>query len=157
MSLYSKIKEEKMNRIKVLFLCTGNSARSQIAEGFLRKLGGNRFEVFSAGLEPKGIHPLTLKVMEEEGIDMVNQRSKHLDEYMGKIHFSYVITVCGNADKNCPAVFPGAGMRIHWDFNDPAAYDGSADEKIGKFREVRDKIRERIILWLDEIRMPSSQ
>ena len=146
-----------MNRIKVLFLCTGNSARSQMAEGILRKIGNDRFEVFSAGLEPKGIHPLTFKVMEEDGIDLSYQRSKHLDEYMGKMHFSYVVTVCGNADKNCPAVFPGAGMRIHWDFDDPAAFVGSADEKIKKFREVRDKIRDRIILWLDEIKPQSFQ
>ena len=146
-----------MDRIKVLFLCTGNSARSQMAEGLLREIAAERFEVFSAGLEPKGIHPLTVKVMEEAGIDLKSHRSKHLDEYMGKMHFSYVITVCGNADKNCPAVFPRAGKRIHWDFDDPVALAGSDDEKIIKFREVRDKIRERIMLWLDEIRPMSSQ
>jgi arsenate reductase len=139
-----------MDKYKVLFLCTGNSARSQMAEGLLRKLGGDGFEVFSAGLEPRGVHPLAIKVMEEEGIDLKSQRSKHLDEYMGKMHFSYIITVCGNADRNCPAVFPGAGKRIHWDFDDPAAFAGSDDEKIAKFREVRDKIRERIMLWLDD-------
>jgi arsenate reductase (thioredoxin) len=146
-----------MNPIKVLFLCTGNSARSQMAEAILRKIGGDRFEVYSAGLEPKGIHPFTIKVMEEEGIDLNNQRSKHLDEYMGKMHFSYVITVCGNADRNCPAIFPGAGMRIHWNFDDPAASIGSDKEKIGKFRKVRDEIKERVILWLDEIKPLSSQ
>lgn len=146
-----------MDRIKVLFLCTGNSARSQMAEGLLKKIGGERFEVFSAGLEPKGINPLAEKVMEEEGVSLKGHRSKHLDEYMGKMHFGYVITVCGNADRNCPAVFPGAGVRMHWDFQDPAAFDGSEEEKTEKFREVRDKIRQRIALWLDEINMPSSR
>ncbi len=157
MSIHSIIRKEKMNRIQVLFLCTGNSARSQMAEGFLRKFGGDGFDVFSAGLEPKGIHPLAIKVMKEEGIDLKSHRSKHLDEYMGKMHFSYVITVCGNADRNCPSVFPGIGTRIHWDFDDPAAFAGSEDEKIKKFREVRDKVKRRIILWLDEIRSRPSQ
>ncbi len=141
-----------MDKLKVLFLCTGNSARSQMAEGFLREIGDDAFEAFSAGLDPRGIHPLTIKVMGEEGIDLKSHRSKHLNEYMGKMHFSYVITVCGKADRNCPAVFPGSGKRIHWDFDDPSAFAGSDEEKIARFREVRDKIKERIILWLDEIR-----
>ncbi len=109
----------------VLFLCTGNSARSQMAEAFLRQYGGDRFEAYSAGLEPKEIHPYTRQVMKEIGIDLTGQRSKHLSEYMGKVHFGYVITVCAHADESCPAVFPGMGQRLHWAFDDPAAFEGT--------------------------------
>jgi arsenate reductase (thioredoxin) len=138
-----------MNNPKVLFLCTGNSARSQMAEAFLRKYGKERYEVFSAGLVPKGIHPYTIQVMEEAGLDLSDQRSKDLKEYLGKIHFGYLITVCGHADANCP-VFPGMGKRLHWPFNDPAAVRGSEAEILEKFREVREQIEERVIAWLNE-------
>ncbi|MDT8271559.1 MAG: arsenate reductase ArsC [Desulfomonilia bacterium] len=139
-----------MDKTRVLFLCTGNSARSQMAEAFLRKLGGDRFEAFSAGLEPKGVHPVTKQVMEEIGIDMSFHTSKHLDAYLGKMHFSYVITVCSHADASCPAVFPGAGKRLHWDFDDPAAFEGTETETLEKFRHVRDQMRERIMKWIQE-------
>lgn len=138
-----------MNKPKVLFLCTGNSARSQMAEAFLRKYGEERYEVFSAGLEPKGIHPYTVRVMDEAGLDLSEQRSKDLKEFLGKIHFGYLITVCGHADANCP-VFPGMGKRLHWPFDDPAAVRGSEAEILEKFREVRDQIEERVIAWLNE-------
>ena len=98
---------------KVLFLCTGNSCRSQMAEAWLRELGGYRFEVYSAGLEPHGVNPNTIIVMEELGIDMSGHRSKQLDEYIGKVDFDYLITVCGNADERCP-YFPGMEIgRAH--------------------------------------------
>jgi arsenate reductase (thioredoxin) len=139
-----------MNKAKVLFLCTGNSARSQMAEAFLRKYGGDNFDAYSAGLEPKGIHPLTERVMEEIGVSLSGQYSKHVKEYMGKMHFGYLITVCDEADKNCPTVFPSVGQRILWSFEDPAAFVGSDDEKLAKFREVRDRIERRIKEWLAE-------
>lgn len=137
-----------MDKIRVLFLCTGNSARSQMAEALLRRHAGERFEVYSAGLEPKGIHPNTLRVLSEIGLDAEGQRSKHLDEYMGKLHFGYVITVCANAEERCPAVFPGMGRRLHWPFDDPAAATGSAAEKLAEFRRVRDEIDARLQAWL---------
>ena len=95
-----------MNKIRVLFLCTGNSARSQMAEAFLRSYAGDRYEAYSAGLEPKEIHPLTKKVMDEIGIDISGQNSKSLKDYMGRLHFGYLITVCSQADANCPTAFP---------------------------------------------------
>jgi arsenate reductase len=139
-----------MNKTKVLFLCTGNSARSQMAEAFLRRCAGDRFEAYSAGLEPRGIHPYTRQVMEEIGIDLSGQRSKDVTEYMGKVHFGYLITVCENAEKNCPRIFPGVGKRLHWALEDPAAFDGSEEEKLRKFRQVRDQIDRRIQEWLAE-------
>lgn len=136
-------------KTKVLFLCTGNSCRSQIAEAWLRKLGGDQFEVYSAGLEPHGVNPYTITVMEETGYDMKDHTSKHLDEYMGIIDFNFLITVCGNADERCP-FFPGMGKRLHWPFEDPAAFEGPEEEKLAFFRKVRDQIKEQIQTWLDE-------
>jgi arsenate reductase (thioredoxin) len=141
-----------MNKIRVLFLCVSNSARSQMAEAFLRSIAGDRFESYSAGIEPQQIHPLTLKVMKEIGIDISNQYPKSLKEYMGKIHFGYLITVCSEADENCPTTFPGMGQRLHWDFEDPAKFIGPEDEKINKFRQIRDQIRQRVQDWLDSLR-----
>ncbi len=139
-----------MDKIRVLFLCTGNSARSQMAEAFLRAYGSEHFEAFSAGLEPKGLHPLTIQVMEEIGIDMSGHTSKHLDHYLGTMHFSYVITVCSHADINCPAVFPGAARREHWDFEDPVAFKGTDPDKLTKFRQVRDLIGQQVRTWIEE-------
>ncbi len=138
-----------MDKAKVLFLCTGNSARSQMAEAFLRAQAGDRFDVYSAGLDPKGIHPLTIKVMREKGISLENHTSKSLEEYKGKINFDWLITVCDNADKNCP-FFPGIGSRLHWPFEDPATASGSEEEKLAKFRLVRDAIEGKIKEWLAE-------
>lgn len=145
-----------MEKMRVLFLCTGNSARSQMAEAFARTFAGDRIEAYSAGLEPKGLHPLTVKVMEELGIDMRAHTSKPLSDYLGKVHFSYLITVCGHADQNCPAVFPGMGQRLHWEFKDPAAVTGSEDERMHKFREVRDQIRGQVRAWLEEMGIPAT-
>ncbi len=136
-------------KAKVLFLCTGNSARSQMAEAFLRKYAGDRFEVFSAGLEPQGIHALATKVMEEIGVDLSDQRSKDVKQFLGQVHFGYVITVCAQAESRCP-IFPGASIRQHWPFEDPAAFEGTDEQKLDKFREIRDQLRVRIESWLRE-------
>jgi len=140
-----------MIKVKVLFLCTGNSARSQMAEAFLREYGGEWFEAYSAGTEPKGIHPDTNRVMEEIGTSLSGQQSKHVKEYMGKVHFGYLITLCGEAEERCPTTFPGIGRRLRWSFEDPSAFEGSEGEKLAKFREVRDGIEQQIKTWLAEV------
>jgi arsenate reductase len=122
-----------------------------MAEAWLRKHGGQAFEVFSAGLEPAGVNPYTVRVMEEIGVDMTNHSSKSLDEYLGKVHFGYVIIVCSNADEKCPAVFPGMGQRLHWPFDDPAALEGSDEDKLAKFRQVRDQIEKQVKEWLSQL------
>ena len=137
------------NKPRVLFLCTGNSARSQMAEAFLRLHGGDRFEAHSAGLEPKGINPHTRRVLAEVGIDMAGHASKDLTVYLGKTHFGYLITVCSNAEARCP-IFPGVSARLYWPFDDPAAVDGTDEEKLAAFRRVRDAIETRVLAWLDE-------
>ena len=139
-----------MTKQRILFLCTGNSARSQIAEAFIRKYADDRFEAHSAGLEPKGVNPLTVKVMDEIGIDVSGQESKGVDTYLGKMPFQYLVTVCDDADKNCPIVWPGVHKRMHWSFQDPAAAEGTEEEKLAKFREVRDLIEKKIKKWLVE-------
>jgi arsenate reductase len=133
-----------MDTMSVLFLCTGNSARSQMAEAFLRKYGGAAFEAYSAGLEPKDINPYTRQVMQEVGLDLAGHRSKSVMEYMGKTFFSYLITVCDRAEKNCPTTFPGVGARLHWSFEDPAAFVGSEADTLQKFREIRDQIEQNV-------------
>jgi arsenate reductase len=139
-----------MSNTRVLFLCTGNSARSQMAEAFLRKYAGDRFEAHSAGLEPKGMNPFTIKVMEETGVDMSGHTSKGVDTYLGKVLFQYLITVCDDADKNCPTTWPGVNQRLHWSFEDPATFQGSDEEKLAKFRQVRNQIDEKIKAWIAE-------
>ena len=143
-----------MKRTKVLFLCTGNSARSQMAEAFLRYYAGNHFEVFSAGFDPKGIHPYTFKVMEELGYTLKGHTSKNLSQYLGKIHFGIIITVCAKAEKSCPT-FPGTATRLFWPFNDPAAVQGTDAEKLSEFRQVRDQIHLKIRDWLKERNLPN--
>jgi len=139
-----------MNKTRVLFLCTENSARSQMAEAFLRYYGSDQYEAYSAGLEPGGINPLTEKVMAEKGIILENQYSKDISEYLGKVHFSYLITVCSNAEERCPSTFPGVSRRLSWGFDNPAAIDGGIEEKLEKFRVVRDQIEEQIKGWLSQ-------
>ncbi len=136
-----------MIKQRVLFLCTGNSARSQMAEAFLRKYGSDRYEAYSAGLEPSILNPLTIQVMEEAGIDMNGHYSKPLSLYLGKMHFSYLITVCSRADEKCP-IFPGMGQRLHWPFDDPAMAMGTPAERLTVFRRVRDEIESKIKEWL---------
>jgi len=121
-----------------------------MAEAILKKYAKNQFEIFSAGLEPKEINPLTLDVLTEAEINTEGLYSKPLSTFLGKTHFSYMITVCSNAEERCP-VFPGMGLRMHWSFEDPAAFEGSEKEKLEKFREIRDQIEERILFWLDEL------
>jgi len=128
---------------RVLFLCTGNSARSQMAEGLLRQMAGNRFDVFSAGTQPKGMHPRSVEVMNEVGIDISKQTSKDVSTYL-RDKFDYVITVCDRAKQQCP-VFPGA-EPIHWGFDDPA--EAPPDTQLETFRRVRDEIRHRLGLFL---------
>jgi arsenate reductase (thioredoxin) len=139
-----------MEKTRVLFLCTGNSARSQMAEAFLRKYGGDYFEAYSAGFEPKGINPYTIQVMNEVGIDISGQRSKHISEYLWKMQFGYVITVCSRAEQNCP-IFPGVTTRLHWPFDDPAACEGSQEECLSQFRAVRDQIEQKVRAWVGEM------
>jgi len=146
-----------METSRVLFLCTGNSARSQMAEAFLRKYAGERFEVHSAGLEPRPINPLTIKVMQEVGFDMSAHRSKGIDDYLGKVHFQYLITVCDDAEKNCPTTWPGVNQRLHWSFEDPARFTGTDAQKLAKFRQVRDQIGAKVNAWLTEQSIPIAE
>jgi arsenate reductase len=141
-------------KAKVLFLCTGNSARSQMAEGLLRHYAGDTFEAYSAGLEPKGMNPLTVKVMEEMGVDVSQQRSKHVREYLGYVNFAYLIIVCGDAEEKCPTVFVGVSKRMFWPFDDPARAEGSAEEKLAEFRRVRDQVGAQMREWLRELNVP---
>jgi arsenate reductase len=130
---------------RVLFLCTGNSARSQMAEGLLRSLAGQKYEIFSAGTHPKGIHPLAVEAMREIGIDISGQTSKDVDLYNGE-KFDYVITVCDRAKRACP-VFPGS-MPIHWGFDDPAEAEGSREQQLKVFERVREEIMGRLRLFV---------
>lgn len=120
-----------------------------MAEALLRKYGGEHFDVYSAGFDPKPIHPLTLKVMNEAGIEMSEHTSKDLKQFLGKMHFGIIITVCAKAEEKCPT-FPGVSTRLHWPFDDPAAVSGSQEEQIAKFREVREQIEAKIKSWLKE-------
>jgi len=131
---------------RVLILCTGNSARSQMAEGLLRGLAADQFDVFSAGSKPSVVNPLAIAAMDERGIDIRSQRSKHLNEYLAQ-PFDFVITVCDNAAETCPR-FPGPARRIHWSFPDPAAVQGGAAERLAAFRQVRDAIEAQLKIWL---------
>ena len=127
---------------RVLILCTGNSARSQMAEGLWRHEAGDRFDVSSAGTKPTKVRPEAIAVMKELGIDISGHRSKPLDEFLGQ-EFDYVITVCDHANEICP-VFPGGTQRVHWSLEDPAAVAGSETERLSAFRRIRDQIHERV-------------
>ena len=131
---------------RVLFLCTHNSARSQMAEGLLRKMAGDQFEVFSAGTEQTRVQPLAIEAMRESGIDISGHRSKTLDEFAGDT-FDYVITVCDRANESCP-IFPGTTERIHWSFDDPTAVTGTDEQKLRAFRTVRDAIQQRLRIFV---------
>ena len=138
-----------MTKPGILVLCTGNSARSQMAEGFLRHCLGGRYEVFSAGTRPSRVRSEAIAVMREAGIDISFHHSKSVDEFAGR-EFAYVITVCDHARESCP-VFPGATERVHWSFDDPAAVEGSAEEREAAFRRVRDEIAARIRAFAETI------
>ena len=133
------------SRKRVLILCTGNSARSQMAEGLLRHLAGDRFDVASAGVAPTQVRPEAIAVMRELGIDISHHRSKLVDEFLGQ-DFDYVITVCDNANEQCP-IFPSNTKRIHWSFEDPAAAAGDEQARLAVFRRVRDEIFDRLRLF----------
>ncbi len=144
-----------MTPVRVLFLCTHNSARSQMAEGLLRHVGGDRFEVFSAGTEPGEVNPFAIRAMQEVGIDISTATSKHVEQFVGQ-DFDYVITVCDRANETCP-IFPGDPKRVHWSFPDPSAATGTDDEKIRAFRKVRDELRDRLRTWAQvAVRKPSA-
>jgi len=135
------------NRKRVLILCTGNSARSQMAEGLLRHLANDRFQVASAGVSPAQVRPEAMAVMREINIDLSDHRSKSVDEFLGQ-EFDYVITVCDNAKEQCP-VFPGHTQRIHWSFDDPAEAQGDEHARLAVFRRVRDEILARLRLFVE--------
>ncbi|MBD3383183.1 MAG: arsenate reductase ArsC [candidate division Zixibacteria bacterium] len=139
-----------MGKQKVIFLCTGNSCRSQMAEGFLRNIADDRYEVFSAGLEPKQVNPYAIKVMQEDGIDISHHKSKDLKNYLGRVNFSKAVFVCHNAEQNCPSIYPFAFEKLSWPFEDPAAFEGDEESTLNKFREIRDQIKNRIQNWLEE-------
>ena len=135
-----------MDRARVLFVCTHNSARSQMAEGLLRHLAGDRFEAFSAGTEVSTVRPEAISVMAELGIDITAQRSKSVDEFVGQ-QFAWVITVCDRARETCP-YFPGADQTAHWGFDDPAEAEGMDEERLQVFRRVRDEIRDQLRMFI---------
>ena len=129
-------------KARALFLCTHNSARSQMAEGLLHALAGDRFEAMSAGTEATHVRPLAIRAMQEIGMDISEQESKTLDRYLHEC-FDYVITVCDDANETCP-FFPGAQSRLHWSFEDPSEATGSEEERLAVFRRVRDGIKDRV-------------
>ena len=131
-----------MTKTRILVLCTGNSARSQMGEALFRHEGGAGYEVFSAGTKPSSVRPEAITVMGEIGIDISGQRSKSVGEFAG-MSFDYVVTVCDNARDACP-VFPGGTVRLHWSLEDPAAVEGSEAERLEAFRRIRDRLRERV-------------
>ncbi len=136
--------------MRVLILCTGNSARSQMAEGLLRHDGGAAFEVASAGTRPSHVRPEAIAAMREIGIDISTHRSKSVDEFAGQA-FDYVITVCDNARESCP-VFPAATKRIHWSLDDPAAVQGTEEQRLAEFRRVRDQLQTLLREFVQETR-----
>lgn len=145
--------EQKRN---VLFLCTRNSSRSQMAEAFLRKYAGDEFNAYSAGLEPIEIHPMTRQVMAEVGLDLEGQSAKGVQTYLGKLPVNYLIIVCETANRRCPYAWPGAHQRLFWSFEDPDMVQGGQEERHEKFRQVRDQIEQRVKSWLEEIRQQDS-
>jgi arsenate reductase (thioredoxin) len=137
-----------MQKTRILVLCTGNSARSQMGEGLFREEGGAGYQVFSAGTRPSRVRPEAIAVMGEIGIDISGNRSKSVDEFAGQA-FDFVVTVCDRARDNCP-VFPGATERIHWSLEDPAAVEGTEEERLAAFRRIRDQLRERVKTFVQE-------
>lgn len=141
-----------MPKPRVLFLCTGNSARSQMAEGFLRNLAGERFEAISAGIDPTVVNPLAIRAMAEIGIDISQQRSKSAGSLLKEpLQLGYLITVCDNAKERCP-IFPGVVKRIHWPLEDPAAAAGTEAERLAVFRRIRDEVGRHVQSFIDDAR-----
>lgn len=134
----------------IMVLCTGNSCRSQMAEALLRHHAGHRFRIYSAGTEPaEEIHPLAVQVMSEQGLDLSGQEPQHLQQYLGHVAIHTLVIVCDRAGTTCPTVWPGAHERLLWPQDDPASAVGSEEERLAKFREVRDALEGKILNWLD--------
>jgi len=141
-----------MDKKKILFVCVHNSARSQMAEAFLKQMAGNRFEVESTGLEPGKLNPVVVEVMKEVGIDISQNKTKSVfDFYKQGKQYDYVITVCDESQAGSCPVFPGKGQRIHWGFDDPSSFTGSWEEKLDKTREVRNQIETKIKEWFSSL------
>jgi arsenate reductase len=140
-----------MQKLNVLFLCTGNSCRSVMGEMLLRHIAGDRFNAYSAGTDPKGINPIAVQVLNEIGVSAEGVRSKHVSELLGKLTFDYVIIVCDSANDSCPRTSPGMLNRLFWPFDDPPVFQGSEAERLAKFRAVRDQIHARLRQWVTEL------
>ena len=139
------------HKASILILCTGNSCRSQMAEGWLRQMAGGRFNISISGTRPaERVHPLAVQVMAEAGVDISGQTPRAVKEFLGQFPVRYLIIVCDGANEECPRIFPGVMHRLFWPFDDPAKMTGSDDEVLAGFRRVRDEIRERIDAWLPE-------
>jgi len=140
-----------MNKKSVLFICVHNSARSQMAEAFLKKYAGDRFDVESAGLEPGKLNPIVVEAMKEVGIDISQNKTKSVfDFYKQGKQYDYVITVCDESQSGACPMFPGQGERLHWGFADPSGFQGTWEEKLEKTRQVRDQIRQKIEQWVEQ-------
>lgn len=137
-----------MDRARVLFLCTGNTARSQMAEAILRDRAGDRFEAHSAGLEPSDVRPEAIAVLQEAGIPVDGLRSKGVEEYLGRVYINYLITVCSHAEEHCPRIWPSGGERLFWPVDDPASVDGSEERRLTAFRQARDRLIQLIDEWI---------
>jgi arsenate reductase len=133
----------------VLFVCSHNSARSQMAEGWLRHLAGDRYDARSAGVDPGTLNPLAVRAMDEVGIDISGHRAEGVRQYLGHVPVAYLVIVCDKAARSCPRVWPGVRDRFFWPFDDPAAVEGTAEQKLEAFRQIRDEIRSAISAWLD--------
>jgi arsenate reductase len=140
-----------MEKHNVLFLCTGNSCRSQMAEGLMREIAGDTFDVYSAGTDPaSSVHPLATEVMHERGVDISRQYPKGVREFLGRIAVRHLIIVCEGAEGSCPRIFPGMLKRHFWPFDDPARFKGTPEETLEKFREVRDEIENKLTQRLEQ-------
>jgi arsenate reductase (thioredoxin) len=146
-----------MNNKKVLFIGQGNAARSIMAEAFMRRYSGKSIDVYSAGIEPREIDPMTVRVMEEIGINMDAFYSRPLGDYLDKMSFAYVIIVCAHAEKSCPAFFLAGGIGLHWDLEDISTIKGTVEERVQNFRKIRDQIKGIVLTWLRERGVPIEQ
>ncbi len=141
-----------MSNPNILVLCTGNSCRSQMAEGYLRHFAADRLNAFSAGTEPKEfVHPLAVDVMKEDGVDITSHRPKHVEEFLGRMLVRQLIVVCHDASESCPRIIPGLSEKLDWPFDDPAAFEGTPAATLDEFRRVRDEIKSKIRAWLESV------
>jgi arsenate reductase (thioredoxin) len=152
MQAAAKTANHSQTRPNILILCTGNSARSQMSEGFFRHYVGDRFNVLSAGMKPAArVNPFAIQAMNELGIDISGHQPKHANQLLGMVPIEYLITVCASADSECPAVIERVSHRMAWPFEDPAAIQGTDEEKLAGFRRIRDQIQERIKTWVESL------